>query len=228
MKLLVVDAPQPCRTCLAEARLGPNVTTIGPLQENLADAITWLGETAALRRTVVLHARSRDTRFGAAFDRLVESAGSTPIVLVPAAGSAHGVNTSAYSAAPCLTCRSLIQGSLAHVTEEIANGHGLGTGALANGEPGAGGSGEGDDDRTLLARLSRRQRDVLGLLGQGYSNKEIARILGISYITVRVHVSAVMRSLEVANRTQAALIAAGAGDLVDTSRRRAVRARSAA
>jgi DNA-binding NarL/FixJ family response regulator len=80
----------------------------------------------------------------------------------------------------------------------------------------------------MLARLSRRQRDVLGLLGQGYSNKEIARILGISYITVRVHVSAVMRSLEVANRTQAALIAAGAGDLVDTSRRRAARARSAA
>ena len=224
MKLLVVDAPQPCRSCLADARLGLGVTTIGPLQEDLAAAVAWLGETAAHRRTVVLHARARDTRFGAAFDRLVESAGSTPIVLVPAAGSAHGVNATAYSDAPCLTCRALIQGGLASVTGEVPNGHAALS--LPDGEAAA--AGDGDDDRTLLARLSRRQRDVLGLLGQGYSNKEIARILGISYITVRVHVSAVMRSLEVANRTQAALIAAGAGDLVDTSRRRAVRARAAA
>jgi DNA-binding NarL/FixJ family response regulator len=232
MRLLVVDAPQPCRACLQRANLGTGVTTIGPLQDNLATAIAWLNETAARQRTIVLHVRPRDARFGAAFDRLVESAGATPVVLVPAAGSAHGAHASAANPTACLTCRTLTQGGLGSFTSEAparpastpAPAPSVPPPAPANAEAGD----AGDDDRTMLARLSRRQRDVLGLLGQGYSNKEIARILGISYITVRVHVSAVMRSLEVANRTQAALIAAGAGDLVDTSRRRAARARSAA
>jgi DNA-binding CsgD family transcriptional regulator len=228
MRLLVVDAPQPCRACLQRANPGTGVTTIGPLQDNLATAIAWLNETAARQRTIVLHVRPRDARFGAAFDRLVESAGATPIVLVPAAGSAHGAHGNAAEPTACLTCRTLVQGGLGSFTSEAparpAPVPSAPPPAAANAEAGEG----GDDDRTMLARLSRRQRDVLGLLGQGYSNKEIARILGISYITVRVHVSAVMRSLEVANRTQAALIAAGAGDLVDTSRRRAARARSAA
>ena len=227
MRLLVVDAPHACRACLARANLGTGVTMVGALQDNLQSALGWLAETAVRRRAIVLHARPRDPRFAAAFDRLVENAGVTPIVLVPAAGSAHGGNGA--GAAPCLTCRTLSEGGLSTLAGEsqVMAAAAAATAVSASAAPRADGEAP-DDDRAMLARLSRRQRDVLGLLGQGYSNKEIARILGISYITVRVHVSAVMRSLEVANRTQAALIAAGAGDLVDTSRRRAARARSAA
>jgi DNA-binding NarL/FixJ family response regulator len=63
---------------------------------------------------------------------------------------------------------------------------------------------------TLRARidmLTHRQRDVLALVGEGRSNKDIADALGISEGTVKVHVGAILKALGTTNRTQAALIA---------------------
>lgn len=56
-----------------------------------------------------------------------------------------------------------------------------------------------------LSCLSERQRDVLKLLAAGESNKEIGRNLNISAATVKAHLEALFRRLEVKNRTQAAL-----------------------
>jgi DNA-binding NarL/FixJ family response regulator len=51
--------------------------------------------------------------------------------------------------------------------------------------------------------LTLRQRRVLELLATGMSNKQIARDLAISEITVKAHVSAIFRKLGVCNRVQA-------------------------
>lgn len=64
-----------------------------------------------------------------------------------------------------------------------------------------------DSDNTSSPILSPRQRDVLMHLGQGKSNKEIARALSLSEGTVKVHLAAVFRALGARNRTEAVLAA---------------------
>jgi DNA-binding NarL/FixJ family response regulator len=58
-----------------------------------------------------------------------------------------------------------------------------------------------------LSSLTPRQRQVLDLLVRGHSNREIAAHLGVAQGTVRIHVAAILRALNVRNRTQAALTA---------------------
>jgi DNA-binding NarL/FixJ family response regulator len=66
--------------------------------------------------------------------------------------------------------------------------------------------------------LSPREREVLGLVGSGLSNAEIAGRLYLVEGTVKAYVSAVLSRLAVKNRVQAAIVAYEAG-LVDASRR---------
>ena len=55
--------------------------------------------------------------------------------------------------------------------------------------------------------LTNRQAQVLQKLASGHTNKAIAEHLGLSINTVRTYVSALLRALDVSDRTQAALIA---------------------
>ncbi len=55
--------------------------------------------------------------------------------------------------------------------------------------------------------LTLRQLEVLSLVCQGLSNKHICRVLGLSQGTVKIHVTAILKALNVSNRTQAVLAA---------------------
>jgi DNA-binding NarL/FixJ family response regulator len=70
------------------------------------------------------------------------------------------------------------------------------------------------DDTIILQALSERELDVLRLLARGLSNAEIADHLYLSQGTVRNYVSAILAKLDVADRTQAAVLALRYG-LVD-------------
>ena len=59
--------------------------------------------------------------------------------------------------------------------------------------------------------LTPRQREVLVLLGQGKSNKEIARVLNLAEGTVKLHVTAILKALNVNNRTRAVVAASQMG-----------------
>jgi two-component system nitrate/nitrite response regulator NarL len=56
-------------------------------------------------------------------------------------------------------------------------------------------------------RLSLRERQVLGLLGQGWSNESIASVLYISPHTVRTHVQNILEKLDLHSRLEAATFA---------------------
>jgi two-component system nitrate/nitrite response regulator NarL len=57
-------------------------------------------------------------------------------------------------------------------------------------------------DRSLL---TNRENDVVELLVTGDSNKEIARKLGVSETTIKVHVTMILRKLHLKNRVQLAV-----------------------
>ena len=63
------------------------------------------------------------------------------------------------------------------------------------------------DGPTLTGPLTKRQRQVLALLAEGKTNKNIADEIGISGPTVSIHVTSIFKKLGVANRTQAAVAA---------------------
>ncbi|MER8237262.1 response regulator [Streptomyces sp. NPDC101490] len=71
-------------------------------------------------------------------------------------------------------------------------------GALLSQEDAPGGTGRG-------STLTEREREVLGLIADGRSNREIARALVLSEKTVKTHVSNILMKLDLADRTQAAL-----------------------
>ena len=61
--------------------------------------------------------------------------------------------------------------------------------------------------KNIPKQLTGRQQEILVLLGEGKSNKHIARELNLSENTVKVHVSAVLKVLDLDNRTQAGVVA---------------------
>lgn len=62
-------------------------------------------------------------------------------------------------------------------------------------------------DLAVLDSLTRREREVLGCLGEGLSNAEVAVRLSMAEATVKTHVSRVLGKLELRSRVQAAVLA---------------------
>ena len=73
--------------------------------------------------------------------------------------------------------------------------------------PGSGLGGDADSGAGTIGSLTARERDVLGAVARGLSNRAIADELGITERTARTHVSNILAKLGLASRTQAALLA---------------------
>ncbi|MCH8177707.1 MAG: response regulator [Proteobacteria bacterium] len=64
-----------------------------------------------------------------------------------------------------------------------------------------------DESDSLFDDLTPRETEILRLLAEGQSNKVIARNLGISDGTVKLHVKAILRKLNIHSRVEAAVLA---------------------
>ena len=115
----------------------------------------------------------------------------------------HGYVPKSFATDQIVKAIEVILGGGVYVPSEIAN---------LNGAEAVNGSGK---DRPVgatpmvpgVARFTKRQLDVLQLLGQGRSTKEIARALELSEGTVKVHLAAIYRGLNARNRTEAVALA---------------------
>ncbi|MFK0097665.1 response regulator [Streptomyces sp. NPDC091040] len=93
----------------------------------------------------------------------------------------------------------------------VARGEGLIAPAVTRrliAEFAGGGSARADaPDASVLEALTRREREVLGCLGEGLSNAEIAERLSMAEATAKTHVSRLLGKLELRSRVQAAVLA---------------------
>lgn len=74
-----------------------------------------------------------------------------------------------------------------------------------------GGGDKNESHSRLSTSLTQRETDILALLAEGKSNRDIARALFLSEKTVKAHLAAIFRKLAVTNRTQAAMAAVSMG-----------------
>src|SRR5581483_588109 len=61
------------------------------------------------------------------------------------------------------------------------------------------------DEAARIAQLTEREREVIGLIGEGLRNQQIADRLSISVITVRHHLSSIFAKLDVGDRFELAI-----------------------
>jgi DNA-binding NarL/FixJ family response regulator len=121
----------------------------------------------------------------------------------------HGFIPKAYSSDVMLSAVRLVLSGSIYVPPMMLQAID-GPGAAQMGlQTGAGGSLE-DHVHKLL---TERQIDVLQLLSQGKPNKVIARDLGISEGTVKIHLAAIFRALNVRNRVEAVVASRNLTDL---------------
>ena len=134
-----------------------------------------------------------------------ESIGSKPIVVVSASDSREDVLRAMDSGAagyiPKTLSSSVLVGALKLV---LSGGVYLPLALLEKAETA---------DAKSSAHLTPRQHEVLNLLAHGLSNKEIGGRLTLSEGTVKLHVTALMKALEVNNRTKAVIKATELGIL---------------
>jgi DNA-binding NarL/FixJ family response regulator len=131
--------------------------------------------------------------------------------LIPARMAARPIRTALARAAgePSTISSNFVSGSVEKsVAETLSSELGALFARAQRGSPGAGGAaGQGVGQVLAPGRLSKRQLQVLRLLGEGKTNAQIAQQLFRSPNTVKLHVSAILQRLELRSRTEAALLA---------------------
>lgn len=138
-----------------------------------------------------------------AMELLAQEAVESKVLIVTSFGESRTVVPAIRAGARGYVSKQVEPSALAAAIRAVAAGHVLlgpeVAAALLNADSLRAQNDNGDP------QLTAREREVLGLIARGRSNREIARALTVSEKTVKTHVSSVLMKLGVADRTQAAL-----------------------
>jgi DNA-binding NarL/FixJ family response regulator len=152
-----------------------------------------------------------------AIRNVISQSGDMPVVVVSGFETRQNVEGSLEAGARGFLPKSTPPAVMLNALQLVLLGEIYVPKSLITNEYGSGGS-ENTGNRPDMSKiqiqidmLTQRQRGVLALIGQGMSNRDIAGRLDISEGTVKVHVGAILKTLDVNNRTQAALAATELG-----------------
>jgi DNA-binding NarL/FixJ family response regulator len=133
-------------------------------------------------------------------DRLKENYSSVRIAIISAAADAVSISHCRDRGVIAYIPRDTPYKDMSRVLEKVIRGDHY---YPAHAKDSAAGEADDNVSKDIKPSLTSRQREVLCLLKQGYSNKEIARRLHISPHTIKIHITAILQRLGVRNRTEA-------------------------
>jgi DNA-binding NarL/FixJ family response regulator len=207
--LAIVDPSRLRRECLRLA-LAQHSPTCNVTEAGSAEELIHLGGSGSHFDLVLMGAATAEHIDLRQIEALRRSMPETPLVVVAETDSPQRarqiLSTGARGFLPASLSLRVLMGALDLV---LAGGVYVPSSLIESGSQRQGTWQGGGQAAEPWSELTRRQRDVLALISQGKSNKLIADALTMSESTVKAHVKQIIKRLNVANRTQAALVATG-------------------
>jgi len=205
MRVLMIDDHALFRAGLQELLERRGIQVIGALGD-CREGIEMAGREQP--DVVLLDMRMPDMSGIQALQALRGAGLSMPIAMLTTSEDEKDVIDSLQNGAPGYLLKDIEPDELIAALREIVNGGTVVakelTGVLAKAVQG---EAEAVPAQDAFADLTPREREILCHLAAGQSNKVIARNLGISDGTVKLHVKAILRKLDVHSRVEAAVIA---------------------
>ncbi|MGZ0201847.1 response regulator [Streptomyces sp. RM1] len=200
IKVLIVDDHQVVRRGLRTfLEVQEDIVVVGEAADG-AEGVERAGELSP--DVVLMDVRMPGTDGIDALRRLRELANPARVLIVTSFTEQRTVVPALRAGAAGYVYKDVDPDALAGAIRSVHAGHILlqpeVAGALLSQEEANSGQGRGGS-------LTEREREVLGLIADGRSNREIARALVLSEKTVKTHVSNILMKLDLADRTQAAL-----------------------
>lgn len=205
MRVLLIDDHALFRFGLTELLERRGIEVIDALGE-CGEGIRRVAETAP--DVVLLDMRMPQLTGLEVLRRLREAGQTMPVVMLTTSADERDVIDSLQSGAQGYLLKDMEPEELISSLQEIVAGRTVVakalTGILAKAVQGEQAA---PPESTAFSALTPREREILCHLAEGQSNKAIARVLGISDGTVKLHVKAILRKLAVHSRVEAAVIA---------------------
>jgi DNA-binding NarL/FixJ family response regulator len=208
IKVLVADDHAAIRAGLTMILDGaPDIEVVA----EAADGASAVRKAAALRPDVVLMDVRMPGTDGIAATRQVIAAGSAQVIVLTTFDMDEYVYGAMRAGAAGFLLKSVDAPRLLESIRLVAAGDGVIEPSVTRRLMAAFASAPTPVTVPGLDELTQREREVFVCLGEGLSNQQIARRLGVGEATVKTHVSRVLTKLDLRSRVQAAVLAKDAG-----------------
>jgi DNA-binding NarL/FixJ family response regulator len=128
-----------------------------------------------------------------------------PLVVLSASESPHDIRSALEAGALGYIPKAASSAAMLAALQQVLAGNLYIPPCLGDGNGGLHAVAPADFEALQHSGLTARQLEVARLLAQGCANKAIAGMLSMSESTVKVHIAAIFRALDVSNRTEAVL-----------------------
>lgn len=205
MKILVVDDHALVREGLRQVLKGLGSDDLEVLEAGTCQRAFELTAAHSDLDLILLDYHLPDMNGMEALDQFGQQHPELPIIMLSGSVNPRVMRDVLNKGAAAFLTKSGMSDELLSVTRLVLSGHVYIPPELANAP--ASMFGDEPQDLNVPPQFTPRQEEVLGLLLDGHSNKDIGKALSLSDETVKNHVTAILRGFGVQTRTQAVLAA---------------------